>query len=474
MLKWMSSRYSLDVFFYPRNVAIVGATRNPAKPAYYITENLVRLGFTGKIYPINPNANEILGLKCYPSLEDVPDDIDLVISLVPAPATLNVVKESAEKGVKGIVVIAGGFSEGGEVGGELEKKISEILRKTGMRLLGPNTLSPINPSNNLIVSFRGMKELKKGSLAFCFQSGMYEPKLGWIFNGLHLGVSKIIDVGNKLDVNEVDVLEYLSRDDETKVIALHIENIKGDSRRFMELLKETVKKKPVIIVKGGRTSMGAKASLTHTGSLSGGSYTIFEAALKQAGAIHAQTLEEFFDFAKVFEFLKPPAGNRVAIITLSGGEGVIAVDCCEENGFKLAELKKETVEQLRKVYPPWNIPSNPFDMGPCIEFHGNAKVCKTALDSISRDENVDCIVIQLPAFVPPPELDEVVKSFLRLKEVGKPAVIWRATMGRQEDRIVEELERNYIPVYPSVDRAIKALGKLYKYKVFLEKVEGKT
>ncbi|MCX8176383.1 MAG: CoA-binding protein, partial [Candidatus Bathyarchaeota archaeon] len=220
----MIGKHPLDVFFYPRSVAIVGATRNPAKPSYYITENLVKLGFTGKIYPINPNASEILGLKCYPSLKDVPDEVDLVISLVPAPATLNVVKECAEKGVKGIVVIAGGFSEGGEVGRELEKKISEILRKTGMRLLGPNTLSPINPTNKLIVSFRGIKELKKGSLAFCFQSGMYEPKLGWIFNGIHIGVSKIIDVGNKLDINEVDVLEYLSNDDETSVIAFHVEN----------------------------------------------------------------------------------------------------------------------------------------------------------------------------------------------------------------------------------------------------------
>lgn len=452
----------------------MGATRNPAKPAYYVTENLVKLGFTGKIYPINPNASEILGLKCYPSLKDVSDEVDLVISLVPASAILKVVEECSEKGVKGIVVIAGGFSEGGKVGRELEKKISEILRKTGMRLLGPNTLSPINPTNKLIVSFRGVKELKKGSLAFCFQSGMYEPKLGWIFDGIHLGVSKIIDVGNKPDINEVDVLEYLGKDDETNVIALHIENIKGNSKRFVELLKETTRKKPVIVIKGGRTNMGAKASLTHTGSLSEGNYTIFKAVLKQTGAIHAQTLEEFFDFAKIFEFLKPPKGNRIGIITLSGGEGVIAVDCCEENGFKLAEIKSETIEQLRKVYPPWNIPSNPFDMGPCIEFHGNAKVCKVVLGSISKDENVDCMAIQLPAFIPPPELEEVVKSFLKLKELDKPVVVWRATMGKQEDRIVEELERNYIPVYPSVERAIKALGKLYEYKVFLEKLKEKT
>jgi acyl-CoA synthetase (NDP forming) len=464
-------KHFLDPFFYPKSVAIVGATRNPIKMNFQITENLRRLNFQGKIYPVNPNANEILGIKTYHSLKDIPDDIDLVVSAVPAHITKDVVKDCVEKGWKRMVIVAGVFSEGGEKGEEMQEEIVKLINENGIRVLGPNTLSPINTSNNLVISFHRVEELREGGLAFVFQSGLYEYKLNWFFS--HLGISKIIDLGNKMDINEVDALEYLAEDPDTKVIAMHIESIRGDGRRFMQLLKSTSKEKPIIILKSGRTRAGSKAAASHTGSIARENDALFDSMLIQAGIIRAQGLEGFFDFAKTFEFLNPPNGNRTAVVNLSGGEGVIATDACEQNGLRMAELSGKTFEKLREIFPPWKIPLNPFDAGVCMEFHiTDFNKVFSALTSMPEDENVDCVIMQIPssAFLKAEAASSLITNifgnlFLRMRGRGKPLVLWRSSMDSMEDEFVKRLELKQIPVYPSSERAVKALAALYKYKV---------
>jgi acyl-CoA synthetase (NDP forming) len=448
------------------------------KMNFQLAENLLRLKFHGDVYLVNPNADEILGIKTYPSLIDIPGDIDLVVTAVSASITMDIVKDCIEKGVKRVVIVTGGFSEGGRRGERLHEEIAKLVEQSGIRVLGPNTLSPINTSNNLVVSFHPVERLRKGGLSFVFQSGLYEYKLNWIFS--YFGINKILDMGNKMDINEIDTLEYLAEDPDTKVIAMHIESIRGDGRHFMKLLRDVSRRKPLIVLKSGRTPAGSRAAASHTGSIVRENDALFDSVMRQTGAIRAQSLEEFFDFAKAFEVLDVPNGNRIAVANISGGEGVMATDACERNSFQMARLTKRTFEKLKEIFPPWEISLNPFDIGACMEFHITEfdKVLNS-LSSLPEDENVDCVVMQLPSTVlikvsqsfkhSRSELlslmDEFVGIFLKMKKIGKPLVLWRSSMDRLEDEFVKRLESYCIPVYPSSERAVKALTTLYGYKL---------
>ena len=474
------AKHFLDPFFNPQKVAIVGATGNPMKLNYHITENLLRLKFQGRIYLVNPNRDEILGIKTWSSLRDIPDGLDLVVIATPASISLSVMEDCVEKGSKSVVLVPGGFSEGGKKGRELHKKVAKLAKENGIRVLGPNTLSPINTSNNLIISFHRVERLRKGGIAFVFQSGLYEYKLNWIFS--HLGISKILDLGNKMDINEVDALEYLAEDPETKMIAMHIESIRGEGRYFIQLLKRISKRKPIVILKSGRSPAGSKAAASHTGAIAKENDLLFDSLLKQAGAIRAQDLEEFFDFVKAFGFLIPPSSNRIAVVNISGGEGVIATDACERNDFQMAKLGKKTIEKLREIFPPWEISLNPLDGGVCMEFH-MVEMGKffQALAAIPDDKNVDCLMAQIPRTMfeklehlqsPSllPTMEEFVSTFADMKN-RKPLALWRSSMEGVEAQLVERLELNGIPVYPSSDRAVKALAALYKYQVYRNRIE---
>lgn len=463
-------------------MAIVGATGNEMKMNYLITENLLRLKFLGKLYFVNPNADEIFGIKTYPSLNDIPDNIDLVVSAVLYNITLKIVQGCVKKGIKRVVIIAGGFQEAGKRGEELHREIEKLAKENEIRVLGPNTLSLINTSNNLIISFHPIEKLKKGGISFVFQSGLYEYKLNWIFS--HLGVAKIIDLGNKMDINEVDALEYLVNDPETEIISMHIESMRGNGRYFIQLLRDTSKKKPIVILKSGKIRAGSKAAASHTGSIARENDTLFDGMIRQAGAIRAQNLDEFFDFAKIFSFTKNPLGaNRIAVVNVSGGEGVITTDACEQNDLKMAKLGEKTKENIREIFPPWEIPLNPLDFGVCMEFHMTD--FSTDLDRffnnlafILEDKEADCMIMQLPStffmkavatFDLPRSaisemMEEICDIFLRMKEKGKSFALWRSSMEVMKDEFVNMLELREIPVYPSSERAVKAMSALYKYK----------
>ncbi len=480
------SQHFLDLFFYPESVAVVGATNNADTFNFNLLANLVNLKFPGKIYPVNPNTKEVMGIKSYPDLKSINGNIDLVVISIPASKTLGIIRDCVAKKVKGVVLVPGGFSEIGERGKKAQDEIFSLLRENGIRATGPNALSPINTANNFAISFFPIEKLTKGKLSFIFQSGLYEPRLKWILSDLNLHLNKLIDLGNKMDINEVDALEYLAQDPETKVIAIHLESIAGDARAFMRLLKYASKEKPVIVLKSGRTVAGAKAASSHTGAIIKSSDTIFDVALRQSGAIRAQTLGDFFDLAKIFEYLFPLKKNRIAVLAGSGGEGVMAVDSCQFNGLTLAQFSPETQRKLHSVFPLWDIPVNPFDTGVSIQFHDTIDVFSVLLDALADDQNVDCLGIQImPAYFL--GLDKFIKLALGVIKRGKPvvtwatrmlggsakatpAVTWQDSISRGSVKAIQQLESNRIPVYPTPERAIKALSALYQYGITQEAI----
>jgi acyl-CoA synthetase (NDP forming) len=463
----------LDCFFNPKSVAVVGATNNQFKMNYHLVQNLIGLDFQGKIYPVNSNEQEIQGVKAFSRLQDVPDRIDLVVTSLPASKTMDIVRDCYEIGVKNLVIVTGGFSEGGEQGQELHRDLGSFVREKGIRTLGPNTLSPVNTSNHLAISFNPIKKMKRGGLSFAFQSGFYEPKINWLFS--QFGINKMLDMGNKIDINELDALAYFSDDPDTKVIAMHIESLHSNGREFFDLLKTVSRKKPTIILKSGRTKGGSKAAASHTGSLAGENDLIFDSMIKQTAAMRVRNLDEFFDLAKAFEFFELPHGNRMAIITLSGGEGVMATDTCEMNGLKLARISNKTAKSLEKIFPDWEIPLNPFDAGVCMEFHlSDISTFFETLAAIPEDENVDCVIMQMPPHLPSgrasssrkaSEKEKYIQVFSRIKKTGKPFALWRTGMDGEEDSLIEIIESNSLPVFQSSERAIKALSAMHRYSL---------
>jgi len=464
-------QHFLEGFFNPGSVAVVGASRNMGSPNYFLVANLVNLKFAGKVYPVNPNAKEISGLKAYPDLQSIEGDIDLVVISVPARLTLDIVKDCVARKVKRITIIAGGFSEIGEEGKKVQEEIRRLLKENGIRAIGPNALSPVNTANKFIIGFGPAEEMPRGGLSFIFQSGLYQPRLNWLLNDFHLNLNKLIDLGNKMDINEVDALEYFGQDEETRVIALHLESIAGDARRFMELLKETTKRKPVIVLKSGHTEAGAKAASSHTGAIMKSSDTVIDTALKQAGAIRVGGMDEFFDLAKIFEYLPPLKGNRVALACFSGGEGVITTDFSQQHGLTLAEPGRESYEKMREIFPPWEIPLNPFDLGVAGQLNPNKDIFSITLDAFANDPDVDCVAMQVTEMHRPwlsaleKRQNPLVKRLIEVKERGKAVVVWLIAPPGGGDELVKQLEAERIPVYPSAERAMRALGTLYRYGV---------
>ncbi len=461
----MESRenHFLEKFFHPESVAIVGASRNPMRPNYNLVANLVRLGFAGKVYPVNPETDEIAGVKAYPDLKSIEGPIDLAVIAVPYNLTPGLLKDSIERGIKRVTVVAGGFSETGEEGKKVQQEMARLLRQNGVRAIGPNALSPINVHAHFAISFFPILKLKEGGLSFIFQSGLYEPRLDWLFSDFNLHLSKLIDLGNKMDLNEVDALSYLSQDPEARVIGIHLESIEGEGREFLRLIREASRSKHVVVLKSGRTEAGAQMAASHTGVIVRGNDLVFDAALKQAGAVRAQNIEDFFDLTRALERFGPYRlrGTRLAVATLPGGEAVVVTDLCHQSGFSLSPLHEETRKKLKAVSPPWDIPGNPFDLGVTLQFHDLRKLYSTLLEAVGQDPNVDALAIQLPPrIVNAPR--EFFQPFVQPLKARKPIALWLPGVPPGRDESLQWLEDQHVPVFSSPEKALKALFALYR------------
>jgi len=450
----MGTVEDLRPIFSPKSIAVIGASRSPMKIGYEILQNILVQGYTGKVYPINPETPTIMGLKTQPSVLAVKDDIDLAIIAVPAEFVPKVMTECAKKKVKGVIVISSGFSETGEKGKLLEEEVLQIARKGGIRLIGPNTLGYKDPIDNLDAAFVfGMP--RPGEIALISQSGALCIGMIYYANGEHIGLSRVISVGNKADVDDADLIDYLDNDPSTKVIAMYIEGIK-DGKKFLDSARRC--QKPIVAIKAGRTPAGSAAASTHTGSLSG-SDAVYDSAFRQVHIQRAYDVIELFDFARALAYQPPTLSNKVGIISNGGGAGIMIADWCESIGLKVPNLAKKTVEALRPHLPSITSAHNPLDVTGDARFHRYHATGSIMLS----DPNVDALIMTcVHAGIARPReyVGAVIKLVEEKRNLKKPIVAcWVG--GPEVDEVVQELRVKNIPVYPSAMRAAKAVKSLY-------------
>ncbi len=439
-------------------VAVIGASRDPSKTGHAILKNIVESGYKGRIYPINPKADEILGIKAYPSLKDVPDKVDLAVVVIPARFVPQVIEEAGEKGVKAAVIISGGFRETGTPEGrELERKLVEAAKKYGLRFLGPNCQGVNNPHKGLCASWP--KITAKGPLAIISQSGTVAATFEIWAEKEGIGISKMAALGNKADINEIDLLEYLGRDPDTKAVGMYIEAV-SDGRKFIQVASEVTKVKPVVVLKSGRTEAGAKAVASHTGSLAG-SYKLYLAAFMKAGVIPVDSIEELYDVTKGLALLPRPKGKNVQIVTSSGGSGIISTDYVESLGLRMAKMSDDVREALRKELPSYCIVKNPLD----LTGDADAERYDTALNHLFKDEDIDIIITIFGD--PIPGAAEVIRKWF---DKGKVVVPVYLGGGEVEDIEKGKMHSMGIPVYPTPERAVKVVKALWTYTSYLKRM----
>ena len=455
----------LQALFRPKSVAIIGASRTPGKVGHIVAKNTIESGFEGGIYPINPRAEEILGLKCYASILDVPEAVDLAVIAIPAKHVLQAAEECGRKGVKGLIVISAGFKEIGHEGAILEKKLVEIGSKYDMRIQGPNCLGLIDTGTPVNLSFAaGMP--KEGKIGFISQSGaLGTAVLDWTLKE-EIGFHSFVSLGNKADLDEVDFIEAMGEEDQVSVILLYLESIEK-GRRFLEVVSRVVEEKPVVILKGGTSTAGARAAGSHTGALVG-SFLAYKTAFDKAGVILAENIEELFNFGLAFTEQPIPKSEGIAIVTNAGGPGILATDLSEKLGLRLAALSSETHNQLREKLPPAAAIGNPVDV------LGDAKAdrYRYAIERVLKDGSVNAVVVILT----PQAMTESMATAQAIVEIreqnsGKPLVaVFMGGESVEEAR--NHLKRNGILCYDFPDDAIRTISALYTYARFLKEPEN--
>ncbi|WP_243664138.1 acetate--CoA ligase family protein [Rhodothermus marinus] len=356
---FLPRRLHLDAIFRPRSVAVIGASERPGSVGRTLLWNLISNPFGGTVYPVNPKRTNVLGIRAYPSVKDIPEPVDLAVIATPAPTVPGVVQECVEAGVKGAVIISAGFKEIGEEGRRLEEQILAIARKGGMRIIGPNCLGVMRPVTGLNATFASTMA-RPGTVGFISQSGaLLTSILDWSLEE-NVGFSAFISIGSMLDVGWGDLIYYLGSDPYTKSIILYMESI-GDARSFLSAAREVALQKPIIVIKAGRTEEAARAALSHTGSLAG-SDEVLSAAFRRTGVLRVDSIADLFYMAEVLAKQPRPEGPRLTILTNAGGAGVLATDALVQGGGQLAELSEETKKKLDEFLPPQWSHGNPVDI----------------------------------------------------------------------------------------------------------------
>ncbi len=445
----------LSRLFDPRSIAIIGASQDPKKVGYAVLNNLIRFSYTGGLYPVNPSAGEILGKKAFTNIGAINEPVDLAVIAIPAKFVLDSLRDCAAAGVGAAVVLSAGFKEAGAQGTLLEEELKNICRETGLRVLGPNCLGLINTANHMNASFAA-DMLPKGKIGFFSQSGaMGIAIMDWAL-GNNVGFSKFVSLGNKADLSETELIEYLSADPETEIILGYIEDV-VDGKRFLKAASLATKKKPIVLIKSGGTEAGARAASSHTGALAG-SDTAFNAAFRQTGVLRASGVEELFDTALTFSGGKLPKGNRLLIVTNAGGPGILAADTSERFGIKLPQLTKETIDELKPKLPPAASVYNPVD----IIGDATSERYAVALEAAAKDPNVDgMLVILTPQAMT--DVDATAGHVIRVAQsTDKPVLA--AFMGALRVRnAAEEFKRTAIPNFSYPETAVRAFRKLVDY-----------
>lgn len=448
----------LEQFFNPQSVAVVGASRTPGKVGHDVLENLIDAGFDGPLYPINPKADEVQGLTAYSDVTEIGQPVDLAIIVIPSKYVLDVIDQCAEAGVGAVIVISAGFKEVGEEGAELERELARRCRRHGIRCIGPNCLGVISPPAGLNASFAATMP-SAGNVAILSQSGaLGTAVLDWFDGeeGQGLGISRFISYGNKADVDESDLIQALGQDVETDVILAYVESI-DDGQKFMDIAREVTPKKPVVIFKSGRTSAGARAASSHTGSLAG-SDRAYDAAFHQCGVLRAESAAQFFDYLIAFSRQNPPQGPSIAVVTNAGGPGIMATDAIESTHLQMATLSETTTELFQQNLPAESNIHNPVDV------IGDAKSDRyeTAIDGVIDDPGVDALLTILT----PQTSTEIEKTARVLGMVAEETdkTILASFMGGKCSQTGGAILRDVgVPNFPHPERAVAMLDGMYRY-----------
>jgi acyl-CoA synthetase (NDP forming) len=443
--------HDLHDFFYPRSIAVLGASGVEGKLGYNVFRNLLFHNFQGKLYPINAKGEDVQDVKSYRKITDVPDPVDLAIVIVPAAVAEESIAQCCEKGVKYIVVETAGFAETGEGGKLAQKRIREIIERTGARLLGPNCSGTINTHHNMVQSIGLIQEMRRGNIGMIAQAGVYAAG---ILTGLRhvMNFGIVATIGNKMDISETDILEYLGTDDHIDVVAIYMEDVTS-GRRFIDVARQVTAKKPVIVLKSGRTEAGRKAVASHTASLAGND-EINAAAFRQSGIIRARDNEHMFGMVKAFARQPIPKLNSALVVTYTGSLGVAATDTLYTNGMRLAELEPERKEQLLKILPDYIKNLNPVDFSFSMDAAQLVKTLQLGIDS----DDVGGLIAVLQG--------EILGSFLEpLKSLdfkGKPILTCVACKEFMMEDVIT-FEQAGFPVYATVEAATEALSVMYRY-----------
>ena len=459
---------SLDAFFQPSSVAVIGASARHGSLGREILHNIIEYEFNGKLFPVNPHAEFIHSIKCYPSVRAIPDEVELAIVVVPGRAVLDAVRECGEKGVKGVVVISAGFKEPGADGLAREQELVRVVREYGMRLIGPNCMGifATHPKVRLNATFAPVVPVE-GDVAFMSQSGAMGVAILHAIARMNVGLSFFASVGNKADVSGNDLLTYWEGDERTKVIALYLESF-GNPRRFTRIAKRITRSKPILMVKSGRTAAGARAATSHTGALAGGELAV-DALLGQVGVIRAYSIDEMLDLIAAFSRCTIPRGNRVAVLTNAGGPAIMATDTLLASGMQMATLAPETQDDLRSFLPPEASVLNPVDM----IASATADNYRRALEVLLGDPGVDlAVVVSVPPHMLVP--DDVAVAITEVTRHHTKPVL-STFMAKEE--FYETFPRRHPaspPIYRFPESAARAAAALYRYHRWQRRPAGEV
>jgi acetyltransferase len=449
----------LEAIFSPKSIAVLGASKTKGKVGHDIFANILRGNYQGTLYPVNPKTKSVLSVRSYPSIVDIPEQIDLAMIILPPKVALKAVEDCAKSGVKGIIIVSAGFKEVGGEGVTIQNRITEICAEAGIRLVGPNCLGVINPAPEISMNASFSARMpNQGNISFISQSGALCTAVLDFAAHRGFGFSKFISIGNKADVDELDLLKYYHKDPNTDVVMIYMEELMRSGSEFIEAVQQMTngeKPTPVLAIKSGRSAAGAAAASSHTGSLAGPD-AYYDAIFSEAGIIRCNTVNELFDYAEAFASKKIPTGNRVAIVTNAGGPGIIATDMTVSSGLELAQFSEKTVEELRKYLPATANFHNPVD----VIGDATRDRYENSLATVISDANVDAALIILT----PQSMTDAIGTAQAIVDISqscrKPIVC--SFMGIVDvSEGVNLLQKNKIPVYTFPENAAAALGKLY-------------
>jgi len=451
----------LSKFFNPHSIALIGASNKPGKIGFELMKNIIESGFEGKIYPVNPKLSSILNLKCYSSILDIPEPVDLAIIVVPAPLVPKIMKDCGEKAIKNVIIISAGFSEVGN--SKLEEEVRQIAKRYNIRVIGPNCAGIISSWNNLFAFFE--TRLEKGTVSVLSQSGAFGGALMTYISKEGLGISKFVSYGNAMDIDETDLIGYFLSDEKTSVIGLYVEAIRR-GRKFANILKSKLKEisKPIVVLKTGRTTQGERAASSHTGALAGRD-KIYDGVFRQLGIIRAYDFEEFVDSLYILSLQPGARSNKIYIVTNSGGPGVMATDAAILSGLIVESPPEAIKKKLSRFLPPVCSINNPIDLTADASYERYYNTLVSLLDS-SEDEIGGVLVICVPpVFINSTDVAKaIIDANIEYKKRGVPLVACFMSGDVVKDSS-ELLKKNGIPVFPTPERAARALSKLYHWHI---------